>query len=146
MFGKLFGGKAKEAMNAFSGNRDFLEGLCAGCALVAAADGTIDDAEFDQTLRVIQANSAISAGFNASQIETTFSKLSQKTGTRSGKAELKAEIREVIERDKTNQLGTAIVLACLDVADQGGIEAKEEAILRDIATLCNVNYEKISQG
>jgi tellurite resistance protein TerB len=146
MFGKLFGGKAKEAMNAFSGNRDFLEGMCAGCALVAAADGKIEDDEFDQTLRVIQANSAIAAGFNAQEIETTFSKLSQKTGSRSGKSELKTEIREAIERDKTGSMGNAIVLACLDVADQGGISDVETAILKDIANLCGVNYEKALQG
>jgi len=145
MFGKLFGGKAKDAINAFSGNKDFLEGLCAGCALVAAADGSIDDKEFDQTLRVIQANTAISAGFGAQEIETVFSKLSQKTGTRSGKSELKTEIREAVGRDKTGSMGQAIVLACLDVADQGGIDEKEMVILRDIAGLCNQNLDKLMQ-
>ena len=48
MFGKLLGGKAKDAMNQFSGNKDFLEGLCAACAWTAAAEGGIDDEEFDK--------------------------------------------------------------------------------------------------
>ena len=146
MFGKLFGGKAKDAINKYSGNKDFLEAMCAGCALVAAVDGSIDDAEFDQTLRVIQANSAISAGFSAQEIETAFTRLSKKTGTRSGKSELKNEIREAVERDKDGQLGQAIVLACLDVADQGGISEQETTILKDIANLCGQNYDKLLAG
>lgn len=143
MFKKLFGDRAKSALQSFSGNRDFLEGLCAGCALVAAADGSLDDAEFDTTLKVIQANSAIAAGFSAGEIETTFTKLAQKTGTRSGKSELKTEIREAVERDKSGGMGQAIVLACLDVADQGGIEDKEMAVLRDIAQLTGQNLDKL---
>ncbi|HMF68909.1 MAG TPA: hypothetical protein VK602_15030, partial [Phyllobacterium sp.] len=66
--------------------------------------------------------------------------------TRSGKAELKNEIREVIERDKTGTMGQAILLAALDVADAGGISAPEEAVMREIAGICNVNYEKLAAG
>lgn len=144
MLGKLFGGKAKDAINAFSGNKDFLEGMCAVCALTAAAEGGIDDAEYEQTLKVIRANTAISSGFGSNEIESVFGKMSQKTGTRSGKAELKNEIREVIARDKSGNLAQALVLAGLDVADQGGISAPEEAVLREIASICNVNYDKLA--
>jgi tellurite resistance protein TerB len=143
MFGKIFGNKAKDAINSFSGNRDFLEGLCAACALTAAADGSISDAEYDQTLKVIQANAAIAAGFSASEIELVFGKMSPKTSTRSGKSELKSEIRQVVERDKTGTMGQALVLAALDVADQGGISEEETAVMKGIADLCGVNYEKL---
>lgn len=151
MFGMLKG-KAKESINQFSGNKDFLEGLLAGCALVAAApgdDGTpgnIDDAEYEATLTVIRSNSAIAAAFSSTEIESVFGKLAPKTGSRSGKAELKNEIREVIARDKTGTMGQAIILACLDVADQGGISKSEEAVMRDIASICNVNYDKLAAG
>jgi tellurite resistance protein len=144
MFGKLFGNKAKEAINQFSGNKDFLEGLCAACALTAAAEGGISDSEYDQTLAVIRANSAIAAAFNATEIESVFGRLSPKTASRSGKAELKAEIRQVIERDKSGAMGQALVLAALDVADQGGISDAEVAVMKDIAAICNVNYDKLA--
>ena len=143
MFGSLFKGKAREAINQFSGNKDFLEGMAAGCALTAAAEGGIDDAEYDKTLTVIKSNTAISAGFGTPEIESVFGRMAPKTATRSGKAELKEEIRQVIERDKTGQMGTAIVLACLDVADEGGIGDAEDKVMREIAAICNVNYDKL---
>lgn len=143
MFGSLFKGKAKEAINQFSGNKDFLEGMAAGCALTAAAEGGISDAEYDKTLGVIKSNTAIAAGFGIPEIESVFGRFAPKTATRSGKAELKEEIRQVIERDKTGKMGTAIVLACLDVADEGGIGPEEEAVMREIAGICNVNYDKL---
>lgn len=144
MFGNLFKGKAKEAINQFSGNKDFLEGMCSGCALTAAAEGGISDAEYDKTLTVIKSNTAIAAGFGISEIESVFGRLAPKTATRSGKAELKEEIRQVIERDKTGKMGQAIVLACLDVADEGGISDPEIAVMREIAGICNVNYDKLA--
>jgi tellurite resistance protein len=151
MFGKLFGGKAKDAINQFSGNKDFLEGLCSACALTAAADGEagkegIDDAEYDATLNVIRANTAISAAFPSTTIEAVFGKMAPKTATRSGKAELMNEIREVVARDKTGAMGQAIVLAALDVADQGGISDKEVAVMRKIAEVCGVNYDKLANA
>jgi tellurite resistance protein len=146
MFGGIFKGKAKDAINQFSGNKDFLEGLCAAAALVAAADGTIDDSEVDQAVNVIKSNSAVSAGFGAHEIELCFGKMAPKTSTRSGKMELKREISEVLERDKTGKLGQAIVLAAIDVADMGGIDAKETEVLKSLAELCGQNYDKLLNG
>lgn len=147
-FGSLFKGKAAAAINQFSGNKDYLEGMCAICALVAAApDETgkseIDDAEYDKTLTVIRSNTAISAAFGSAEIESMFGKMTPKTSTRSGRSELKNEIREVIERDKTGTMGRALMLAALDVADSGGINAGETVVLKDLATICAVNYDKL---
>ena len=142
--GKLFKGKTKDAINQFSGNKDFLEGMCAICAWVASASGGIDDAEYDKTMEVIQNNSSIGAAFTAAEIENVFGKMAPKTKTRSGKAELKREITEAVERDRTGAMGQALMLAALDVADEGGIDEAEEAILREAAKLCHVDYDKIS--
>ena len=146
LLGKMFGGKAKDAINQFSGNKDFLEGLCAACALTAAAEGGIDDKEYDKTLTVIRNNAGIAAAFSSGEIESVFGKMAPKTSTRSGRAELKNEIREVVARDKTGAMGQALVLAALDVADEGGTSAEETAVMRDIATICNVNYDKLAAG
>lgn len=139
-FGKS---KVKEAANQFTGNKDFLEGLCAACALTAAADGQIDDAEYDKALEIIRSNSAISAGFDGSEIEKTFGRMAPKTKSRMGKSELKDEIRQVIARDKTGKLGEAIILTALDVADTGGISPEETAVMKDIAAIAGVNYDKL---
>jgi tellurite resistance protein TerB len=143
MFGNLFKAKAKEAVNKFSGNKDFLEAMCAASALVAAADGTIADAEVDAAINSIKANAAIAAGFSSQEIESTFGKMSTKVNTRVGRSQLKTEIQESINRDKTGSLGMAIVLGALDVADNGGIDDKEMVVLRDIAGLCNQNLDKL---
>jgi tellurite resistance protein len=139
-FGKS---KVKEAANQFTGNKDFLEGLCAACALTAAADGQIDDSEYDKALEIIRSNTAISAGFDSSEIEKTFGRMAPKTKSRMGKSELKDEIRQVIARDKTGKLGEAIILTALDVADTGGISPEETAIMKDIAQIAGVNYDKL---
>lgn len=142
-FGKS---KAKDAINEFSGNKDFLEGMCSICALTAAAEGGIDDKEFDKTLTVIRSNTAISAGFGSDEIEKVFGRMSPKTNTRSGRSELKEEIRQVLARDKSGKLGNAMMLAALDVADEGGISEPEMAVLRDLANICGVNLDKMLAG
>src|SRR5262245_38495941 len=142
----LFKGKAKEAVNAFSGNKDYLEGMCAICALVAAAEGGISDEEYDMTINVMKANTALASSFSATEMESVLGKMTPKTATRSGRAELKAEIRQVIDRDKTGSMGQALMLGALDVADQDGIGDKEMAVLKDIATVCNVNIDKLLAG
>jgi tellurite resistance protein len=144
--GKMFGSKAKEAVNQFTGNKDFLEGLCAICCLVAAADGNIDDKEIDAALASIKANSAISSSFGAQEIESVFGKMSTKVGNRQGRMALKTEIQEVVARDKTGTMGSALILAGLDVADQGGIGAEEETVLKDLAKLVGADYAKLAAG
>lgn len=139
-------GKAKEAGNQFSGNKDYLEGLVSACVLTAGADGKIDDSEYDKSLSVIKSNSAIAAGFSGGEIETVFGRLAPKVTTRLGRSELKTEIQQVVERDKTGKMGHAIVLTAIDVADEGGIDEKEMNALREIAALCGQNLDKLLQG
>lgn len=144
MFGSMFKGKAKDAINQFSGNKDYLEGMCSACALTAAAEGGIDDKEYEKALSVIRNNKAIGEAFGHSELEKTFARMTSKTGTRGGRAELKQEIAEVIERDRTGQMGAAILYAALDVADEGGIGPEEERIMREIAQICHVDYDRLA--
>lgn len=146
VFGNLFKGRAAEVANKFSGNTDFLEGLCAGAALSAGAEGGIDDAEYDAALEQVRSNKLVAGAFDLRAVETTFGKMAPKTRSRSGRNELKNEIREVIARDRTGEMGEAIVLVMLDVADVGGISAEEEKVMREVADICGVNYDKIANG
>lgn len=43
MFKRAVSGAAREVSADLAGNKDFLEGVCAACALVAYADGTVSD-------------------------------------------------------------------------------------------------------
>jgi len=71
MFGKLFGRKAGEVASKFSGRTDYLEAVCAAAALIAAADGEIEDSEIKATTKAVGANKTLRDGFDQSVIEQT---------------------------------------------------------------------------
>ena len=71
MLGKLFGKRAEAAVQKFSGRTDFLEATCAAAALIAAADGEIEDAEVDATVKAVKANKALAQGFDQQTIDKT---------------------------------------------------------------------------
>lgn len=150
-FSKLLGDKAKQAMAEFSGSKDFLEGMIAWCVLVAGAKGEegkprISDDEYDKTMNVLRANSNISANFDMDQVESMFGKLAPKVESRSGRNELRTEIKEAVGRDKSGKMAKAMALAGLDVADSGGIDKEEEDVMRDLCKLVGVSYDEISKG
>lgn len=52
MFGKLFGNKVKDSINQFSGNKDFLEALCAACRdIVPLVGEEFTSGDISSTLR-----------------------------------------------------------------------------------------------
>jgi tellurite resistance protein TerB len=142
MFGKMFGRKAEEAISKFSGRTDFLEAVCAAAALVAAADGDIEDSEVKATVRAVKANKSLSAGFDQSAIEATINKMLDRAGGgRVGRAGLWDEIREVA---KDAELCQAVVLAALDVAEgDGEIEKEEQVVLERLAKELNVDLNRL---
>jgi tellurite resistance protein len=44
----------------YAENKDFLEAVCAGVALVAAADGEIEDSERAKAMKVVSGHTALS--------------------------------------------------------------------------------------
>ena len=80
MLGKLFGKRAEAAVQKFSGRTDFLEATCAAAALIAAADGEIEDAEVDATVKAVKANKALSQGFDQQTIDKTINAMLDRAG------------------------------------------------------------------
>lgn len=124
---KLLGGAKK-----LSGRTDALEAVCAAAALVAAADGEIEDAEITATTKAISSNSALSAAFDARSIEKCADTMLQRaSGGRVGKQALFTEIRQIGSDPVIAEL---VLLAALDVAESDGqIEPEEKAVLERIA-------------
>lgn len=122
----MLGDKAKK----FAGKTDFLEAVCAASALVAAADGDLDDNEIVAAVNAVKANAALSSAFDERQIETTMDKMCSRTAGRVGKAGLMKEISEA--KGDFDQAET-ILLVALDVADSGGISDAEMTVLKKIA-------------
>lgn len=140
ILGRLFG-SAQEAVNKYSGNKDFLEAVCASAALVAAADGTVSDEEVAKTAQVVLSNPKLAGAFDRRMIETTIdTMLNRANGGRSGRHGLYQEIEDVV---KDEEMGQAVYLMALDVAEaEGGIDEKEQAVLTRIAERLHIDPKK----
>lgn len=131
----LLGDKAKR----FSGRTDFLEAVCAACALVAAADGDLSDDELAAAVTAVKANAALTAAFDARAIEKTMDTMCNRAVGRVGKAGLLKEISEI---KSDLEMAETVLLAALDVADQNGISDVEKAVLAKIAAELSLDLNK----
>ena len=126
---KLAGGSKK-----LTGRTDLLEGICAMSALVAAADGDIEDSEVEAALNALTSHSIISASFSSSLIEQAFDKqLKRAKGGMAGKLALKREIEEMKGKNATDELEMALMIAIDVAASDGEIEPAEKPVLEDLA-------------
>lgn len=136
MFGALKA-KLSGGVNKFSGRKDFLEAVCAACALVAAADGDVSDAEVDQTVKAITSNAALAAAFKGNEIERTAdAMLKRAQGGRVGRSGLYKEIEDAAN---DHDMAETVLLSALDVADHGGIDANEKEVLSKVAQKLGLN-------
>jgi len=139
MFKKVLGDNVKK----YSGQKDFLEAVCASSALVAAADGNISDQEVEGLIKTIAANPVLNASFNSREIETTAQQMLDRAakGGRMGRMGLHREIEEACsDPDKAE----AIILAALDVAESdGNIDTTEMAVLEKIASNVKVDLKRL---
>lgn len=142
MFGKLFGKKAEAAVQKFSGRTDFLEAVCAAAALIAAADGEIEDSEVKATVKAVKANKSLAGGFDQAAIEACVNKMLDRAGGgRVGRMGLWEEISEV---SKDAELAQAVVLTALDVAEgDGEIEPEEKVVLEKLAKTLSVDLNRM---
>lgn len=140
MFG-LFKGKAADAVNRFSGQTDFLEAVCAAAALIAAADGEIEDKEVEATKKAVMANKALSAGFDGRTIDTTIDRMLDRAGGgRMGRIGLWTEIEEAAKKP---EMAEAILCAALDVSDSDGeVEPQEQVVLERLAKTLRLDLAK----
>lgn len=124
--------KLAGASSKYSGRKDFLEAVCAGAALVASADGKVDDSEIDATIKAISANESLNSGFDNRTIEQVANRMIDRAnGGRVGRNGLYKEIDD-IAADK--DMSEIVLLTALDIADaDGNMDDKEKAVLENIA-------------
>lgn len=124
-------------VNKFSGRKDFLEAVCAASALVAAADGDISDAEVDAAIKAVASNASLAAAFPQREIEQVAdAMLKRAQGGRVGRSGLYKEIGDI---RSDAEMAEVALLSALDVADNGGIDEKERAVLARIASELGLN-------
>ena len=142
MFGKMFGKKAEAVVSKFNGRTVFLEATCAAAALIAAADGDIEDSEIKATIKAVKANKSLAGGFDQGTIEAAINKmLDRAAGGRVGRSGLWDEIREIA---KDPEMAQAVVLTALDVAEADGeIESAEKTVLERLAKELSVDLNRL---
>lgn len=87
MFGSLkkaFGAGAKEIKAEYSENKDFLEAVLAASALVAAADGDIEEQERRKVISVVSNHATLSKLYASNVIESTADTMFKRTVTGPG--------------------------------------------------------------
>lgn len=126
---KLSGGASR-----LSGKTDLLEATCAACALVAAADGDIEDEEVMQTVEQLTNHPTLSQAFQQSQIEQTANNMFKRAkGGLTGRVGLMKEIEEAKGRSTADDLELVLAIA-IDVSrSDGEIEPAEQKVLEKIA-------------
>jgi tellurite resistance protein len=132
---KKAAGAATESVRAdLAGNMDFLEGVCAGIALVSAADGDIEDAEKKKALEVVKGHAKLGKMYQSAQIEECMTKMLALATTVSGRLQLGREIEEVRTRLQDRAALEDVIATMVDIAaSDGEIEPQELKVIASVA-------------
>lgn len=131
---------ATELAGKYKENIDFLEAVCAGVALVAAADGEIEDSEVGAVQRLVSGNDKISACYQPHQINEISTKMLALAKTQSGKQNLARQLDD-IKGNPTMCEDVYLIAADIAFAD-GELEPAEKETLAKIAKRLNVDPSK----
>lgn len=124
--------KVKSGLSKFTGQKDFLEAVCAASALVAAADGEVSDSELKATSDAVTNHPTLSKSFKGAEIGKCIdSMLARAKQGRMGRMGLYKEIEDVATSPDKSE---AVYLCALDIAESDGKIAPEEVkVLSEIA-------------
>lgn len=142
MFGKLKE-KLTGGASRLNGKTDLLEGICAACVMVGAADGDFSDDEAAVALDRLLNHETISVAFSATQIEAAFDKQAKRAKSgMSGRLALRREVEDVKAKSSSEDCEMLLVIA-IDVASaDGDIGAKEMGALRTIGQAMGLAPER----
>lgn len=144
MFGfakKLAGAVGREVKANYGGNLDFLEGVLAAVALVAAADGEVEPEERKAAIELVGNHSTLSKFYTRDQITTTAEKMfGLATSGSSGRQQLARELEDCKGKENSRQMCDDIYLVAKDIAAADGeTEPEEVKVLAAIAKKLNVD-------
>lgn len=146
MFGfakKIIKGAAREVSTDLGKNKDFLEACCAAAALVAAADGDIEESEKRKVVSLAMKNPTLGKLYNSSDIERTADEMFKRATDRSGRQALANELQDVKKLENAQEVADQVYLFALDISEADGeVEPEEKAVLAKIASLLGVDPGK----
>lgn len=137
MFGvlkKALGAGTREVAAAYGENKDFLEAVCAGVALVAAADGDIEESERHKAIKIVSNHAALSKLYKQSDIEQTLETMFRRAKEASGRQQLARELDDIKGRPNGAQMAEDVYLVAVDIANADGeVEPQEQDVLKKLA-------------
>lgn len=145
MFGfakKLAGAASREVKAEYGANKDFLEAVCAAVALVAYADGELEQSEKDKAFKVIKGNATLTKIYQTNDIESVMNTMFSRADSRSGRMGLFRELDDV--KGKGQQMAEDVYLIGLDIAHADGeLEEAEAKVLTQIAQRMNLDLKAL---
>ena len=119
-------------------NRDFMEALVAGCALVSAADGNISSSEKQRMTGFIQNSDELKV-FDLNDVITSFNNYCQKFefDTEIGKAEALRAVGKA--RTKPDAARLLVRVCCAIGSSDGNFDDSERAMCRIICNELGLN-------
>lgn len=143
MFGalkKAFKAGAAEVQADYSQNKDYLEAVAAAAALVAYADGDLEQSEKEKTTRIITNHPTLSKFYKQNDIEATVETMFRRAKDGSGRQQLARELDDIKGRPDGRQMAEDVFLIAKDVSmADGECEPEEEVVLKKIAARLGVD-------
>jgi tellurite resistance protein TerB len=131
---------AREVSAEYGQNKDFLEAVCAGCALVAFADGELEESERLKAVQIITTHSVLSKLYQRDIIEQTLDIMFKRAKDSSGRQALARELDDIKGKPNATQMAEDIYLIASDISmADGELEPQEEAVLKKIAARLGVD-------
>lgn len=148
IFGALkqaFVSGTKELNKEYGKTENFLNAVCASCALVAYADGTLEDSEKKKAIEVLTGHNQLSSLYQRAQIESALNNALSHAQTASGKQELARQLDSVLTLPNGPQMAEDVYLVAVDVASSnsnGKPGDDETRVLGKLANRLHVDPSK----
>lgn len=143
MFGalkKAFGAGAREVRAEYGENKDFLEAVCAGVAIVAAADGEIEESERQKAIKIVTNHATLSKLYKQNDIEQILETMFKRAKDASGRQQLARELDDIKGRPDGTQMAEDVYLIAADIAmADGELEPQEEVVLKKLANRLGID-------
>ena len=119
-------------------NKDFMEAVAAGCAMIASADGNISSEEKQKMVGYINLNESLKV-FNLNDVLTKFNHHADMFAFdyNVGKAEAMKSIAKM--KSKPDAAKTLIAVCCSVGASDGNFDKDEIALVKEMCTVIGVN-------
>jgi len=140
---KAIASGVKEVSSEYGKTDDFLNAVCSSSALVANADGVIEDSERTKAISLIRNHSTLSKLYSGDKIEETTDRMLKLSKDKSGRQELARYIDKVRGLENGKAMSEDVYLVAADIASaDGSVAPEEEAVLKKIADRLGVDPSK----